>query len=388
MRRWLALYVQGIVMGIADLIPGVSGGTVAFITGIHPTLLKSLKTLNFAAIKAPNKVAWFVLSAITLGILSSITLGSHAIFYLLNQSLSSCLLRALFMGLVIGSFYFCFRKITSWNVPRILCLVFGCLVALAMSYFSHGVSKEPTYDVPLKMEVPASILEQSANYEPGQKRLKAIQWSHLQALYQDQHLDADTWVFSHQFNRPLQVESCIENDQNSWAHIQLIACGALSISAMILPGISGNQVMQIMGLYEPIIEAISTWTAGALHGSWINPSFWILVSVGIGILLGVGLLSRFLTYIYQTYFLATLSLMGGFMLGSLASLWPFWETAYNLYPYRGGYRLALQRISPVIPSITSYQTGLALMALLVGFTLIVMLEKNHFSPQLQLLETN
>ena len=329
-KKWLVLFFQGMMMGVADLVPGVSGGTIAFILGLHPDLLKSLKTVRLSAVKRPKSIAWFLLTAVSLGILSSLALGSHAIYFLLNHSVYQCLLRALFMGLIIGSIYFCLKQITSWNTVRIFSMVFGVFVAFTVSYLSTRYSSEPKFDIPMVVEVPQSVLNEASNYDHHKQVLKNVRWSHLKALYHDDLVESGDWIFSHASNDLLQVESCLEKDYTKRFHLKLSACGMLSIGAMILPGISGNQIMQMMGCYETIIEAIALWTSGLRHGSIFNPSFWVLCSVGIGILFGVMVTSRVLIYFYKKYFLGTLSMLTGFMIGSLSNLWPFWKVTYHL----------------------------------------------------------
>jgi len=51
MRKYILTFFKGIAMGAADVIPGVSGGTIAFLTGIYSELLSSIKSINFNALK-------------------------------------------------------------------------------------------------------------------------------------------------------------------------------------------------------------------------------------------------------------------------------------------------------------------------------------------------
>lgn len=373
-------------MGIADLVPGVSGGTIAFILGLHPDLLKSLKTVRLKAIKRPKTVAWFLLTAICLGILSSLALGSHAIYFLLNHSVYQSLLRALFMGLVIGSIYFCAKQIKSWNFVRIFSMLAGVLIAFTVSYLSTQYSTEPKYDVPMMVEVPQSVLNEASNYDHHKKILKNVRWSHLKALHHDKLIESDAWIFSHDNQGLLRVESCLSHTTNLQFHLKLALCGSISIGAMILPGISGNQIMQLMGCYETIIEAIALWTYGIKEGSIFNPSFWILFSVAIGILVGVMITSRVLMYFYKKYFLATLSTLVGFMVGSLPNLWPFWKVNYHLQLLRDHYKLSLQRISPEFPSLTSYETGLALAMITFGIGIVILFERKLAFKKLEIIE--
>lgn len=374
-KNWLSLYFQGMMMGIADLIPGVSGGTVAFILGLHPDFLKSLKSIRLSALRHPKQIAWFVLTAIGFGMVTSIALGSHAIYFLLNHNIYQCLFRSLFMGLVIGSIFFCIRQIAQWNIARFLALTVGIVTAFSISHFCTRYSTEPLYDVPLEIKAPESVLHGASNYDHQNKLLKNVKWSNLKALYEDDFIDYNTMIFSHDNNSFQQVDSCLEQKHHVAYHGKLALCGALSIGAMILPGISGNQVMQLMGCYDPIIEAIAIWTGGVFKGELFNPSFWMLLWFGIGILSGIATFSRVLIYFYRRYFTTTLSALVGFMIGSLPNLWPFWSVTYHIQLLKDRYRLALQRVNPELPALTSYQTGLALAMLLIGVALIVFIER-------------
>lgn len=374
-KRWIVLYFQGMMMGIADLIPGVSGGTVAFILGLHPKLLKSLKTLRLSNLKAPGNMALPVLSAIGLGMITMIALGAHLIYFLLNHSIYESLLRALFMGLIMGSIFYCSRQVQKWDYKRLLALFIGSFVAFSMSYFCMRYSTEPLYDVPLEIEMPASVVHGVNNYDSQNKILKNVRWSNLKSMYQDQLIDSQTLIFSHDQDEFLQVENCLKQHHNRLFYVKMGSCGALSIGAMILPGISGNQVMQIMGCYDVIIESITTWTKGLLRGSIFNESFYILFWLGVGILVGITAFSRLLIFLYQKYFSTTLALLTGFMIGSLTNLWPFWKVGYDLSFVQDHYHLSLQRLQPQFPSLTSYQTGLALAMVILGVAMIVVLER-------------
>ncbi|MFT4812569.1 MAG: putative membrane protein, partial [Marinoscillum sp.] len=92
--KYLWLYLKGIAMGSADVVPGVSGGTIAFITGIYTELLDSIKSVNISALvtlyKQGPKAAWQAINGtfllvLLLGILSAILTLAKVIHYLLDQ---------------------------------------------------------------------------------------------------------------------------------------------------------------------------------------------------------------------------------------------------------------------------------------------------------------
>ncbi len=123
-------------MGAADVVPGVSGGTIAFISGIYEELITSINNINFALFatwkKEGFKAFWkklngnFLLSLFTGIAFSVITLAKLISWLLINQPV---LLWSFFFGLVIASIFFVARAIEKWSLATILMLVFGSALA-------------------------------------------------------------------------------------------------------------------------------------------------------------------------------------------------------------------------------------------------------------------
>lgn len=123
------------LMGIADLIPGVSGGTIALITGIYKDLISSLNNINFKNI-SKNLFTNFkshkfdFLSVLAIGIGLSIILFSNIILFLLenyNNEISS-----FFFGLIICSIYVLLKKIKSFKIYDIFILIFSSFLIFQM----------------------------------------------------------------------------------------------------------------------------------------------------------------------------------------------------------------------------------------------------------------
>ena len=94
-------------------------------------------------------------------------------------------------------------------------------------------------------------------------------------------------------------------------------CGAVAICSMILPGLSGSYVLLLMGNYELIvIDALSDI-------SDFHFQFGILIPFLIGAVFGIVAFSRILSYIFKKYRNLTISLLTGFVFGSLSLLWPW-----------------------------------------------------------------
>jgi putative membrane protein len=125
------------LMGAADIVPGVSGGTVAFITGIYDRLLASIRAFDLQCVRlvmrADIKMAWEhvdgnFLSALLLGIATSILTLAQLVSWLLHTY--PVQLWAFFFGLVLASAMVLLRQIDRWNTARVLSLVCGVAIAL------------------------------------------------------------------------------------------------------------------------------------------------------------------------------------------------------------------------------------------------------------------
>ena len=134
--KYLWLYLKGIAMGSADVVPGVSGGTIAFITGIYTELLDSIKSVNINALvtlfKEGPKAAWQAINGtfllvLLLGILSAILTLAKLIHYLLDHH--AILLWSFFFGLILASSLHMAKQITQWGGKTYLALLLGAVCA-------------------------------------------------------------------------------------------------------------------------------------------------------------------------------------------------------------------------------------------------------------------
>ena len=133
----LGIFLRGMMMGAADIVPGVSGGTVAFITGIYDTLLTSIRAFDIAFLQRVLKLdvrgAWehvnggFLL-ALLLGIATSIFSLARMISWLLETW--PVPLWAFFFGLILASALVLLREVEQWNAARLLCLLAGAATAV------------------------------------------------------------------------------------------------------------------------------------------------------------------------------------------------------------------------------------------------------------------
>jgi len=149
--KHLWLYLKGIAMGRADVIPGVSGGTIAFITGIYTELLDSIKAVNLQALivlfKQGPKAAWQAVNGtflVTLlaGILTAILTLAKVIHYLLDQH--AVLLWSFFFGLILAASLHMAKQIKQWQPATVAALLIGALIAGFISIASPS-SIEASY---------------------------------------------------------------------------------------------------------------------------------------------------------------------------------------------------------------------------------------------------
>jgi len=237
-------------MGSANVIPGVSGGTIALITGIFEELIDSIKSFDLKAINLffSGKFKEFS-QHINIGFLISVFSGIGVSIYSLAWLLRflfeeyPVFVWAYFFGLILASVYFVGKTIRNWNVGVIITFVIGTAIAVYISV----------------------------------------------------------------------VKPAAEND----TFYYLILCGVVAICSMILPGLSGSFILILMGNYQLVmIHAVS------------DLNLTILVPVAIGAITGLIAFSHFLSWIYKKYRNMTISLLTGFILGSLSILWP-WQSAIN-----------------------------------------------------------
>ena len=135
-KDYILISLKGVAMGAADVVPGVSGGTIAFITGIYEELLNTINSVNFEALKTLKseglKSFWkhingnFIV-ALFLGIGISIASLAKVITYLMANH--PVLLWSFFFGLIIASIYLVGKKVSKWNGSKIIGLLIGTAVA-------------------------------------------------------------------------------------------------------------------------------------------------------------------------------------------------------------------------------------------------------------------
>ena len=142
-KKLIFTYLKGLLMGAADVVPGVSGGTIALITGIYETLINSINSFSFGLIqvwRSSGIIAVFkkvngpFLATLLAGILTSIFSISKVLSYLLSEQAISTW--SFFFGLVIASTSVVSKEIKKWDWSTISLLLIGIILAYFVTQFT------------------------------------------------------------------------------------------------------------------------------------------------------------------------------------------------------------------------------------------------------------
>lgn len=137
---YIFIFFKGLAMGAADAVPGVSGGTIAFISGIYEELISTISNVKPALfkilIKKGFKPFWeelngnFILALLSGIVVSFITFMKLAKYFLEHHPI---LIWSFFFGLIIASIYFVGKQITKWNAATVVALIIGSGIAFYIS---------------------------------------------------------------------------------------------------------------------------------------------------------------------------------------------------------------------------------------------------------------
>lgn len=145
----LFLFLKGMAMGAADVVPGVSGGTIAFITGIYEELIESINRINLEALKILRgkglAAAWDYINGwffvpLFLGIGVSIVSLAKGISWLLVHE--PVLLWSFFFGLVFASIFFVGKQVKQWGLPPVVAFILGAIIAYMITILPASGSND------------------------------------------------------------------------------------------------------------------------------------------------------------------------------------------------------------------------------------------------------
>ena len=302
MKEYVGLFFKGVGMGTANVIPGVSGGTIALITGIFEKLIHSIKSIDLVALKFlfSGKVKKFAdhvnldfLFAVFLGIAVSILSLAKLLGFLFENY--PVFIWSYFFGLILASVYFVGRRIQKITPGVVVAFILGTIIALAITLLSPATPNGDFY--------------------------------------------------------------------------YLFICGIVAICSMILPGLSGSFVLILMGNYELIfIKAVN------------DLDIKILGPVILGAIIGLIAFSHLLSWIFKKFKDLTISLLTGFILGSLSVLWPWKENIYrsdelgNILLKKDGEPI-VQGYERILPETVNLEVLIAVGLVIIGVLSIWLVEK-------------
>lgn len=300
-REYLILSGKGLMMGAADAVPGVSGGTIAFMTGIYEELIGSLKRCGPEAIQVLFKeglgATWqyvngpFLLTLL-IGILFSVITFARGVLFLLANYPE--MLWSFFFGLILASSWLVARQIEDWRGNAFTAFLAGTVLAYMVTSITPA-AVEPT-------------------------------------------------------------------------SMMVFFSGMIAICAMILPGISGSFILLLLGMYAPILGAVKSMDIP------------VLALFATGCVIGLLSFSRVLNWMFASYRVTTLALLGGFMLGSLNKVWPWkYTTAYTINRHGEEVPLVQENILPGSYEIMTGQNAyltMSLVLMLLGAILVIALARS------------
>jgi len=299
--NYIFLSLKGFAMGAANVIPGVSGGTIALITGVFERLINAIKSFNMVAIRLlfKGKIKelikhvdlWFLISVFSGMVISIISLAK-VLKYLFESY--PVFIWSFFFGLILASVFYVGKTIQKVNFGVVLFFIIGTALAVSITV----------------------------------------------------------------------MEPAAQND----SFFYLIICGVVAICSMILPGLSGSFVLILMGNYELVmIDAVN------------NADIATLIPVIIGAIVGLIAFSHLLSWIYKKYKDQTISILTGFILGSLGILWPWKNEIYKFdefgnYLMKNGEKIT-QGYTRYIPDSFNKEVIIAILLMLSGIIVISLIEK-------------
>jgi Predicted membrane protein len=246
-KDYVLISLKGLAMGAVEVVPGVSSGTIALISGIYEELLSTIKNFPIAVKdlfknKFDLKLFWESVNGnFLLALFLGMGIGVLSLAKLTKHMLEShpVPVWAFFFGLVLASVWFVLREVEKWKASYFILFAVGVAVGFLITILSPAETPE------------------------------------------------DLWF--------------------------IFFSGAIAISAMMLPGISGSFILLILGKYQYMLTAL---TEGNIP---------VILTFISGALIGIILFSHFLSWLLKNYHAITIFFLSGVMFGSLNKIWP-WKT--------------------------------------------------------------
>jgi uncharacterized membrane protein len=316
------LVIKGLGMGAANKVPGVSGGVVAFVAGFYEEFIYSLQKINGKAFKliinGRFNSFYRYINGRFLGLLF---LGMIVSYFSVSKILDYLIANhelyvwSVFFGMIIGSIYYINKDFKEWNLKTVISLIAGITIGLGISF----------------------------------------------------------------------LDPAKEND-NLWF---VFFCGIVSVTGMTLPGFSGSFILILFGNYVLLlvdsVNALYDTFYDLIHGdlSFIDNAarmrmLKVLSAFTLGSVTGLVTFSHILSYVLRHFKNITLSLLMGFIIGSLGVVWPWKKTIYKILE-DGSFLLdssgekVIENYQRFIPPFSS-EAAIAIAYILLGILIVLALE--------------
>ena len=285
---------KGFCIGAADVVPGVSGGTMAFILGIYRRLIDAIRAFDTALVRlllarryrdAATHADLALIAPLALGVFGALLFFTRVVPLPRLIETHPDFVYGLFFGLIVASIVVLLRSLDGIRPVEWMVTACGAVAGLGI-----------------------------VNLVP------------------------------------------VATPETPWF---IALCGAVAVSAMLLPGVSGSFVLLILRKYAYVFDGIGRFDPG------------IVIPFGIGVIAGLMAFSRMLAWLLREWYRLTLLAVCGLLIGSLWVVWPFQDRRYEIV--RGNQRLISS--DPVWPEAVGDTTTGALALMAVGVLLVAAIHR-------------
>jgi putative membrane protein len=332
MFTWLKEIFSGFIVGIANIIPGVSGGTLLFLLGLYERTINAINNIKPGAILTllrrqrgktrvsglrrntfmdeANILGFPFLARLIIGAGAAILLFSGLMKYMLDKHFTNTF--AFFFGLIAVSAVLSIKTLNKVRPILIIHFIIGAAVTVGVT-----AAVDPAVNAKQKSEHYMAILESNAGGPSSSESVSAKKGSsstvstkkNLSTVPAKDNSSASSTTSTQRFKYTGRYTPY----EMAFGAI----AGAIAVSAMILPGLSGSLVLILLGQYYEVISAISGLKS--LQFDY----FVFLTAVGLGMLLGILAFARIIKFVFERFYNGTVAVLIGLTAGSLYALCPF-----------------------------------------------------------------
>jgi putative membrane protein len=313
-KDYASAAIKGFFIGIANIIPGVSGGTLALVLKVYTRMMNAINNFSFFTIVSCIKALSFrkphidafknEMKKVDMAFLLILLLGIAAAFVAFSKLMTTLLVSyheivyGFFFGLILASIAVPFMEIKRRNIAAYIFIIIGAVLVVLLAVLSP--------------------------------------------------------------NKSAAQEAVSQTIESYWGRLPVVLLtGILSTSAMILPGISGSFVSLLLGQYFFLLAAVS------------EANMVVLLTYAVGAVVGLKLLAKAINVLLDKFPDALMSFLTGLVVGSLFVTWPFKQTYIS-----GGDTQYGSNILPVSFGTNEWLTvGAALLGILI-VVVVLMLGRN------------